>query len=497
MTYLLLFLAGGLAALGLAPLNITPLLIAALVYLFLNIKNQCVSSAFARSYVFALGYFIPGLYWIGNAMLVEGNPYIWVWPFAVLGLPVALSIFPALAGALFAFIKNDKPAHNIISFAVCFTLLDIARGTLFTGFPWNLWGHGWSGLLPMLQTLSIWGVYGLTFFTLFVAACVAKAAESFSPNIWKKSVPSILALIAIVAVPYGWGMWRLSANPTEYTDKTIRVVQPNIPQHQKWDSRLISDHFVKALGLSKGAEDFIVWPESAFPAFFLDVEPAVNDWKSNIAPHQIVFSGTLRGEDKTYFNSLVAIDGDAKIINTYDKAHLVPFGEYIPFQQYIPIKPIARFSGFQQGGGVTTQTAGNLNYSALVCYEVIFTGRVINKKQPAPDILINVTNDAWYGISPGPYQHWLQAVYRAIEEGTPIVRSANTGISGLIDAHGRTIVKTSLFKAEAVTSKLPQRPDNQTIYSRVHYWVFIFFGLIWIIYATAKRLILLQSPHSK
>ncbi|MBI1328194.1 MAG: apolipoprotein N-acyltransferase [Alphaproteobacteria bacterium] len=497
MIYLALFVAGSLSALALAPFNITPVLIAALAFLFLQLKTASVGKSFVETYVFSLGYFVFGLYWIGNALLVEGNPYKWVWPLSVIGLPVLLSFFPALGGALFAFLKRDNaPWKNIISFAVAFMLMDVARGTLFTGFPWNLWGHAWSGILPILQTLSIWGVYGLSLYTLVIAAYIATLAQGATLHTWKTKIPGFSLLLVILLVPYGWGAWRLAVNPTELSDKTIRIVQPNIPQHEKWDSRLIPDHFLKLLTLSQGDEDYIVWPESAFPAFFLDVTPAVNDWRKSIKPQQTVLSGTLRGEDDIYFNSLAAINGNSEIINLYNKSHLVPFGEYIPFQKYIPLAPIARFSGFETGNGAITQKAGDLLYSSLVCYEIIFTGQVVNKKQAQPDVLINVTNDAWYGVSPGPFQHWQQGVYRAIEEGIPVIRSANTGISGIIDSYGRPLLRTSLHTQEAVTSKLPKKPVKSTVYSRVYYLPLIVLGLIWIVGIAGWSAILLRGSKA-
>lgn len=397
---------------------------------------------------FGFAYFTAGLYWIGNALLVEGNDFRWAWPLAVAGLPALLAFFPALACAVS--VQLFKPNHvtRMIGLAAAFSLFEYLRGIVFTGFPWNLYGVIWSDSLPVLQILSLIGLYGLTALTLIWATI--PALWTTQSSLAAKSLLTALFVLSF-SVVLGFGVHRLSHADMSATETTIQIVQPNIAQHEKWDPDKIDQHIQTLLNLSKPMENsgdthFILWPETALSQWVYDRSDVQNAiiamLKTHPSPEKTTLvTGMLRydRQTETFTNSIAFINHDAAIIGLYDKAHLVPFGEYIPFQDWIPIDTVTGFSGFESGPGPQTIFIKNHHISPLVCYEIIFPGNVIDPSSEHPGMIMNVTNDAWYGISSGPYQHFMMARYRAIEEGIPVFRSANTGISGGFDAYGQRL----------------------------------------------------------
>ena len=275
-----------------------------------------------------------------------------------------------------------------------------------------------------------------------------------------------------------WGHTRLESHPTTYNpDVIVQVVTPNIPQDEKWDESLFWPNYVKTIqaiaparmdGQVAGKIRFIILPETAMHFSALEDADASVELARILKMYPektYLLTGMLRRsidpvtQEESYHNSLVGLDQDLKQIFAFDKFHLVPFGEYIPLQKYIPIGPVVAFSGFNSGSGPQTIFVDNApSFSPLVCYEVIFPGEVT--ALPRPEWIVNVTNDAWYGVSPGPHQHLGHAVYRAIEEGLPVVRSTNTGISAIIDSYGRIIMKSQLFEQEIQTSNLPKAGEK-------------------------------------
>jgi len=469
----LCFIAGALSALAMAPTNVWGILFLTLPVLYLALHHaKSKKAAFAAGWLFGFGYFVFGLFWIGNALLIDGNPYQWAWPLAVCGLPAVLAFFPAFAALV---IRQSGRLHTLTGwggFAALFSLSEWLRGHLFTGFPWNLFGYTWADNLPILQVLSFTDVYGLTFLTLLWASLPAFLL--LTPSMREKHIGTALALSSFCAC-FAFGVWRLEVAPLTFHDNlNIRLVQPNINQAEKWDSAQMSAHFDKHLRLSR-AEDgktdkkqttFIIWPETAL-SFRFSNDPfamaALEDTLKTYAPPATLFTGLLSYDPASghYSNALAMIDATGTIQNQYNKSHLVPFGEYIPFQKWIPLAPIAAFHGFHTGNGPETFNAPNgLKYSALVCYEILFPGASHASTPTPPDFIINVTNDAWYGISPGPYQHFTQAQFRAIESGMPVIRSANTGFSGIMAPNGTKIGVTTLFTESGTDIRLPRKETN-------------------------------------
>lgn len=451
---------GGLSALAMAPTHYWPLLLLGIAFLYLiQHDSQKPYHAFFFGWLFGFGYFVIGLYWIGNALLVEGNDYKWAWPLAVSGLPAVLAFYPGLACYITRKFFSRSPLLNFGAFLVLMMASEWLRGHLFTGFPWNLFGYAWGETLEIAQIVHISNVYLLSGLTLFWG--VALALPLIRP--FRKATLVILLGAALSATAiYTYGAQRLNDIPAQETeDKTItlKIVQPNIEQSEKWDIKHMYRHFKTLLDMSgpDGTEKqttFIIWPETAISQMVLNRKifmDMLSDMLGSYTNDVYLITGALLYENDTMSNSIAILDKQGRIVGQYDKTRLVPFGEYIPFQQWIPIQTVTKFSGFTKGEGLhTLSVTDHISIAPLVCYEILFPSQVVEKGSH-PSAIINVTNDAWYGISPGPHQHLLKARFRAIEEGIPVIRSANTGISAIIDPYGRYLVRTELFEPVTTT----------------------------------------------
>ncbi len=448
------------------------------IFYALFARVQTAKGAFIYGWLFGFGYFGEGLWWIANALLVPGNDFRWVWPFAIAGLPAICAFFPAFASlACFRYADRRKIAGYIM-FAASFALSEWMRGHIFSGFPWNMYGYIWPVNLPIVQIAALGGSYFLTLATLFWVTLPGFL------SVWRADRKQQAALVAVAVAIFIAGSWyghmRIeSVSPGYWPKLRIRIVQPDIPQEDKWDPDKARANLTRMLDLSAPAFSrpespvtLIIWPETALEFNVLANDTArgmIRDMMSKYRNNVFLLTGLLRLEMDTsgkrhYFNSLAVLDRDLNIRAVYNKSHLVPFGEYIPLQDYIPMHPFVQFQGFDSGKGPETLTVeGVPPFSPLICYEVIFPHAVVGKDRPA--WLLNVTNDAWYGDSPGPRQHFSQARFRAIEEGLPVVRSAETGISGVIDPFGHVINFSRLNAMSARNVMLP-KPLPPTPYSR-------------------------------
>lgn len=469
-----------------APYNLWPLLFLCLsVLYFYYSKAENKKQVFALGFVFGIGYFVTGLNWIGNALLVEGNQYWWVWPIAVIALPTLLSLFAALYLTLsHMFFKKDT-LGGLLGFCALLTLSEWVRGYAFTGFPWNLYGYGWISVLSMAQSASLIGPYGLTLLSVFWGCIIGFLLHAG----FKKSV--VLACIVTLVGVFSYGQCRLTKSEQKFDEEiTFHIVQPNIAQADKWKSEQLAGNFEKHVELSnikqRTRRNIIVWPETALPPVFLDSAAVSQRIRSVLDANTILLTGALqitKGEKgPLYHNALLVWERQRqKPTRLYSKSHLVPLGEYIPFQEYIPLKPVVEFSGFEKGFGAQTIGLDEFpSLTTLICYEIIFPHEITDPNQLRPDYILTITNDAWYGDSPGPRQHFAQARLRAIEQGLPVIRSANTGISGLIDPYGRVLQKAALMEEATLTSPLPLRAPK-TYYSMFGDRIFLamlFFCLI-------------------
>lgn len=469
---------GHLAAYGMGPYYIWPILLICLSLYWLNLTSFADDKpwkSFLSGFLFGFAYFVSSLWWIGNALLVGGNEFKWAYPLAAAGLPLLLALFPMIGTGLVRVIAKGRSLKSFIAFMTFMWLAEFARGTLFTGFPWNLFGMAWTNNLPMLQILSVGGIYLLSALTIFMFTAPAFALKGTAP----RSLRGITLLLAIFC---GVGLYlsgggRLAVHPTTYnTNVVVQMIQPNIPQEDKWNPERKWDNFREMISLVEPVDRWdmaqtrvVILPETALTYHDLQTEQAIENLRGRLSGYTeknvYLLSGALLRDDAGYHNSLIVMDKQMNFLESFDKFHLVPFGEYIPFQKYIPFGPLVEFSGFVEGAGPRTLTHPTLPpFSPLVCYEVIFPGAVAGT--PRPEWLVNVTNDAWYGISPGPFQHLAQAQYRAIEEGLPMVRVAQTGISAVFDPYGRVTALSGLNGKANVEAFLPA-PAPPTFYEEL------------------------------
>lgn len=516
-------IAGAVGVLSLAPFHVFPALWIAFPVLVWALDGAAdlgeggrlarIGPAFLIGWAFGFGWFLAGLWWIGAAFLVDIDEFGWLLPVALFLMSVGLGLFHGLAAALARLLWSDGPAR-IAALAVGFFAADWLRGHVLTGFPWNLIGYGFATNEPMMQIDSVLGGYGLT-----PLAVLVFAAPAVLPRARAADLRFVAAMAVVFVAVVGWGALRLRNNPTDYVpDLRFRIVQPAIDQWAKWrpefktetveryvelSQRPVLDAEGKPLpsGLRAGADarrgipgiTHLVWPESAFP-FVLTNEPwALATIAQLIGDHTMLLTGAVRGEAPAagevrhrWYNSIYAIGAGAEILAAYDKAHLVPFGEYLPFQDLLESLGLRQLTklrgGYSAGPGIRTlRLPGLPPVGPLVCYEIVFPGEVVDRADP-PQWLLNVTNDAWYGMTPGPWQHLHQARLRAVEEGLPVVRAANDGVSAMIDPEGRLVAHLTLGAVGVVDAGLPRPAAAATVYARwgmLPTWLLVSTAFFW------------------
>lgn len=466
------FLAGAPSALAFAPFDAWPLFFLAFPVLVWLIDGtaalpwrQRLKAAAACGWWFAFGQFLVGLYWVGNAFLVEADQFGWMVPFIVIGLPALLALFPALAAAGASLVWRPGPAR-ILLLALFWTVGEWLRGHVLSGFPWHLAGTIWAGSDAMIQFAALAGSYGLSLVTVALAAMPAVLGDARwrAPRVLG---PLLAAATALVALWLG-GAWRLDA-VADVPNLRLRLVQANIDQSLKLDPEQRQAMFARylALSMAPGHERIthLVWPETAVP-FDLVREPVAREMIARVVPPGgALFTGAPRlgaGPDGKLaaFNSVLVVDGQGHLRAVFDKFHLVPLGEYLPFPDLLARiglrQIVAERGGFTPGPGPRTLAApGAPPVGPLVCYEIIFPGQVVDPHH-RPGWLLNLTNDAWFGTTSGPYQHLVQARMRAVEEGLPVMRAANTGISAVIDPYGRVRARLGLNETGLLDAALPE-----------------------------------------
>lgn len=468
---------GGVTGLGFAPLHLWPLwflTLPGLVWIIDSIRPAGWRSAFTAGWAFGFGYFLVGMHWIGFPFVVDSDRHAWMLPFAVMLFPAGLALFWGAAVALAGRFWHPG-AGRVALLAASISGFEWLRGHVLTGLPWNLPGYVWSGSDTMVQSAALYGIYGLSLVTLLALsspAALVTATGASERRGWIAPVVAIVCLLALWVT--GTSRLPVEASPV-FDDVSVRLVQPNVPQHEKWKPEFVMRNWQQLVQLSTqpGLKDgsIVVWPEAAPPFFMLSTDGALDAAAAFLPDKSVLLTGTQRverGEPNRYFNSMAAIDGQGRVLATHDKSHLVPFGEYLPLFQLLQPLGITQLTGsnggFSEGAGVRTiQIAGVPSFGVLICYEIIFPGDVV---QPGsrPQWLVNMTDDSWFGPWAGPFQHLGIAKVRAVEEGLSVARAANTGISAMIDPYGRIIASLELDKPGVVDTALP-RPIEPTVYS--------------------------------
>jgi apolipoprotein N-acyltransferase len=485
------FAAGALSVLALAPFNLWPVMFVTFPVAVWLIDGSAagrfggVAAAAAAGWWFGFGYFLAGLYWVGHAFLVDADIFGWLLPFAVGGLPAGLALLTA-AGFALARLMWSRGAIRVLALAIALTAVEWLRGHLLTGFPWNAYGYALTGPLVLAQGAALVGLWGLTFIAVavFASPAVFTDERSDTPRPWLPPLCAALVLAAIAA----YGAVRLARTPTSFVEGVrLRIMQPNLQQDEKFNYDAKQQVMAKYLALSDratgpdtmGVRDatHLIWPESAFPFFIAREADALAQIEALLPSGTVLITGAARPEEtrpgvqvEHGYNSIYVIDHDGSIIGIYDKVHLVPFGEYLPFQDALESIGLMQLTKVH-GGFIPGERRRPLGVPRappalpLICYEIIFPGEAVPRGAERPGWMLNVTNDGWFGISTGPHQHFHQARVRAIEEGLPLVRAANTGISAVVDPVGRIVKKLPLGVEGVLDAPLP-RPVKPTIYVR-------------------------------
>jgi apolipoprotein N-acyltransferase len=462
--------AGAVSAAALPPLSWLPVLPLGLGLLYLawaaaDAAPRPARRRFLVGWAFGLGYFSAGLYWVAYAFLVDAARFGWMIPFALAGLGLGMGLFPA-AAALAAGFLRPLPILRWAGFAAAWVILEWVRGWLLTGFPWNALGSVWAPFPAFSQAAAGIGMFGLSWLTVLAGtAPAAGAMGAFGPA---RGLVRGCGVLAVIVAAQGLGGWaRLPAGPAPVQPGVaLRLVQPNIPQVLKWQPEERRENLYRQVMLSRTpgweGRTHVIWaetastfpvdlPQDAFVRHLVAQAVPVNGWLILGAPRR-----TPAGEPFRLWNSVVAVDAEGTLGGIYDKAHLVPFGEYVPGSGLLPVGKLAAGRiDYSPGPGLRTlRLAATPPFSPLVCYEIIFPGAAVDAAD-RPAWIVNVTNDAWFGLSAGPHQHLAAAALRAVEEGLPVARAANTGISAVIDPYGRVVGRIELGSEGVLDADLP------------------------------------------
>ena len=460
------FVTGAAGALAFEPYRLFPLLLLSYAGFVLLLDGTASSPKRLRDawwigWSYGFGFFLMGLYWIGYAFLVDAQAHAWELPFVAVLLPGGLGLFFA-AGALLCVLVWRPGMRRILAFAAIFAVIEWLRGHVLTGFPWNLPAYGWAASTAMLQSASFFGVYGLSLLTLLLGASLAVFARCHDTR--DRWLP-IAMMLLFVALWIGGAARLATATRATVPGVTLRIVQPDTPQPEKYDPRLTVRNWRRLIDLSVApgspAPTHIIWPEAAPPFPLQQVPAALADIARVTDRGPVLMTGNVRieqsGGQMRFYNSFAMFGRGGRLLASSDKFHLVPFGEYLPFEntlRSIGLTEIAANTGFSSGPGPRTfSVPGAPPVTPLICYEIIFPQAVTGN--PRPLWLVNMTDDSWFGPNAGPRQHLLIARVRAIEEGLPIARAANSGISVVIDAYGRIRSRLDLRLRGFIDTGLP------------------------------------------
>ena len=481
--------AGAVSALAMEPLSLLPVLFVTIPILVWTLDGASVQAetragAARRGFFiglwFGTGFFLTGIHWVGSAFLIDADQHAWLMAPILGGLAVLLALFWGI-GCAVASVFWTHGLSRLFVFAAALSGTEWLRGVVLTGFPWNTPGHAVAASPELVQIASFVGVSGLNLIVLLVAASPALLGDEPAAKDPRglRNWSGFAALLILFGGLWNIGRYTLDAElPAQQNEVRVRIVQPNIAQKEKWVAANRQRIFASYLELSDAATspevsgisdvDVLIWPESAPPFLIERDDQALAQIDELLGEGTVLITGALHAEPSvatqnarqtTVFNSVLAFDDKGAVIARYDKAHLVPFGEYIPYEETfasLGIRKLVKLPGsFGTGPGArTVDITGIPPFSPLICYEIAFAGQVVERGN-RPAWLLNVTNDAWFGDSAGPRQHIQHARFRAVEQGLPVLRSANTGISAVIDARGRIVKHLPVGVSGVIDTPLP------------------------------------------
>lgn len=458
----------------------------AFVFLFYAMQDLSARQSFVLGLVTGFVHFATLLYWLVGTMHVYGYLPLWLSGMVFILLVFYLALYVAVFSwliHLFCF----GPVIALILVPALWVCLEYLRTFLITGFPWGLLGYTQYKHLHLIQIIDIFGVYGMSFVIVFANVVIYFLLLHVKGLAWQGKtvsrrmlIVSMSLLAAVGVLVWTYGHIRLKSVDRMIADaETIKVavIQGNIEQSDKWDLEYRKDIISTYIRLSKQAmsyhPDLIVWPETATPFYFKynkKLTEMVLQGIRSTGTHFIVGSPTVefKESENRYYNSAYLITPDGKVAGRYDKTHLVPFGEYVPLRKWLPFinHMVAQVGGFKSGQTGNTLKWHPADIGVQICYEVIFPGLASEMVANNSELIVNITNDAWFGKTSAPYQHFSMAVFRAIENRRSLVRAANTGISGFIDPAGRIIDKSALFKEDAMVRSVPVIRNYTSFYTQ-------------------------------
>jgi apolipoprotein N-acyltransferase len=494
------FLLGSLSVLALDPINFFYILFITLPLFLVNStsynnKKQIqykkkLLHIFVIGSSFGFGYFFFGLYWINISFLHQIETYYFLIIPSLFLIPIVLSVFYGLM-TLLLFLFCPKNISRVFVFSIIWTLMEFVR-SLITVFPWAQIGHSLIPVNKIIQIISIFGELSLT--TIAIILFTFPVIFLFEKDNYLKKTSLIIFILIFVSI-FTFSSLRQYNNTITTTNIEVNILQPNISQKNKWDpsffdkniNKLIDEtiKMVKSESKIPFKQRYFIWPETAIPIFVDENLSVTRKITKYFNEDDYLMIGSIRkekniGENYKFFNSLFIINSKNEIIGKYDKNQLVPFGEYIPLNNLLRKLKFINFNAiggnFSKGyDALSVRNHSLLIPEVLICYEAIFSKKLYKNLQKT-DWLLNITNDAWFGKSSGPYQHFNMARLRAVERGKPLVRVANTGISGIINPYGKIISK-SLLNTEFYTKEILPKKTVKTFYTRYNYYP-LFFILI-------------------
>jgi apolipoprotein N-acyltransferase len=494
--FLLLFIAGAVAATSAPPVFFLPALFLAMPILVWCLDGaermrglrRFFSPAFGIGFAFGLGYFAVALHWLGAAFIQEGGFFLVLMPFAILGLAAIMALFWAVATSL-AHMMWSGGAFRVLGLAGALAVAEYARGHLLSGFPFDLLGYALTANDEMMQLASIVGIYGLTVLAALASMTIALIWPADERGLVRRLVPFFLS-VALIAGQIGYGQWRLqNTEVTQRDDMKVRLAQPMILDHADWSGSTPAEVMDRLISLSESGTGLtgithLVWPESVFPFFLQDYPDALARIARMLPPETTLLTGAPRAPvadelaqdvENPGYNSILAINTDGEIVGSYDKSHLVPFGEYLPLADFWKLFGIRQFvpgtNGWAAGDGRRLQQiAGTPAFLALVCYEAVFPNDIGDASKA--EFILNITNDAWFDGSIGPAQHAHHARIRSVETGLPMLRASNTGTTIVTDPLGRITARLDERQVAAVDIVPHHRLAGQTLYTTLGDWPF-------------------------
>jgi apolipoprotein N-acyltransferase len=475
-----------------------PLAWIAIVPLLVTLLGKNTGASFILGMITGFVYFLGTVYFVSHSMHFYGNLSVFVSVIILILLCIYLSVYIGLFSAFFNYISETSRVPALFVAPVLWVSLEYLRTYALTGFPWALIGYSQYKFISLIQISDMTGVYGVSFLVAALNGAFFDVAVSWPKRTgqmplfgrWPMTVGiGVLALLLLASVIYGMGKLKNEFNTAQFVKAS--VVQGNIAQGIKWDSRFRSEviETYKRLTLtaSSADPDIIIWPESAMPFTFGNnkaLTGEIIEFQKSIGVHLLFGSNTVKSVNRMS-NSAVLLSPEGNVMSVYDKIHLVPYGEYVPLRSVLPFvnKLTAGIGDFIPGKEPSVMETPFAKIGNLICFEIIFPGLVRKFADRGANMLITITNDAWFGRTSAPYQHFSMAVFRAVENRVPIARAANTGISGFIDSKGRIINQSDIFNETVLTEKLSlgNKKSFYTMYGDVFAWFCIVSAVILIL----------------